>query len=160
MALTHRLCPISWTNSRTSLRPLTIPLIPTSPSKPPLVNSSQSVTYYLPRCTLDRPAGASPNGRMYIVNHFLDLQLGTILIPDDPADAKTNSAGSIEAQSNICTSMYGHWPNGVLVDYFNVGKYILCIFLWRMMSREGRSHNKANLMQGDVFTAQNYMNGL
>jgi hypothetical protein len=75
------------------------------------------------RCTLDRPSGASPTGRMYIVNHFLDLQVGSILIPDDPADSTTNSASSIEAQANLCNGMYGHMPNGVLVDYFNVGKY-------------------------------------
>ena len=29
-----------------------------------------------PQCTLDRPAGASPEGRMYIVNHFLDINIG------------------------------------------------------------------------------------
>jgi hypothetical protein len=60
---------------------------------------------------------------MYIVNHFLDLQIGSILIPDDPADSTTNSASSIEAQANLCNGMYGRMPNGVLVDYFNVGKY-------------------------------------
>jgi hypothetical protein len=75
------------------------------------------------RCTLDRPSGASPTGRMYIVNHFLDLQIGSVLIPDDPADSTTNSASSIEAQANLCNGMYGRMPNGVLVDYFNVGKY-------------------------------------
>jgi hypothetical protein len=62
---------------------------------------------------------------MYIVNHFLDLQIGSITIPDNPADATTNSAASIEAQSSICTNLYGRWPNAVLVDYFNVGKYML-----------------------------------
>lgn len=75
------------------------------------------------RCTLDRPSGASPTGRMYIVNHFLDLQVGSVLIPDDPADSTTNSASSIEAQANLCNGMYGRMPNGVLVDYFNAGKY-------------------------------------
>lgn len=131
MAPTHQLYPIYWTNSRTSLRLLTILLIPTFPSNLSPVISSRLITYYLPRCTLDRPAGASPNGRMYIVNHFLDLKLGStgILIPDDPADATTNSAASIEAQSSICSSMYGQWPNGVLVDYFNVGKYLCTLAL-------------------------------
>lgn len=62
---------------------------------------------------------------MYIVNHFLDLEIGSILIPDDPADSTTNSAASIEAQINLCSSMYGHMPTGVLVDYFNTGKCIL-----------------------------------
>lgn len=62
---------------------------------------------------------------MYIVNHFLDLAIGSLLIPDDPADSTTNSASSIEAQANLCNGMYGRMPNGVLVDYFNVGKYML-----------------------------------
>ncbi len=59
---------------------------------------------------------------MYIVNHFLDVAIGSILIPDDPADPTTNSASSIEAQANLCNGMYGRMPNAVLVDYFNVGK--------------------------------------
>lgn len=60
---------------------------------------------------------------MYIVNHFLDIQIGSILIPDDPADPVTNSAPSIEAQVDLCNGMYGRMPMGVLVDYFNIGKY-------------------------------------
>ncbi|EMD00951.1 hypothetical protein BAUCODRAFT_190188 [Baudoinia panamericana UAMH 10762] len=67
-------------------------------------------------CTLDRPAGGSPNGRMYIVNHFLDQSIFGILIPDDGADYTTNAAsgtGSIGAQAELCKSTYGRAPNFV-----------------------------------------------
>jgi hypothetical protein len=90
-------------------------VFPPTPLGPSLTNA---------RCTLDRPAGASPTGRMYIVNHFLDVAIGSVLIPDDPADSTTNSASGIEAQANLCNGIYGRMPNGVLVDYFNVGKYM------------------------------------
>lgn len=89
-----------------------------------------------PQCRLDRPPGASPNGRMYIVNHFLDLNLSNILIPDDPADHQTNAAtgvGSIGAQVGLCEELYQRAPKGILVDYFD---------------------------KGDVFAAQRAANGL
>ena len=89
-----------------------------------------------PECTIDRPPGVTTaDGRMYIVNHFLDLDLGGIDIPDNAADNTTNAAtgvGSIGAQADICIGLYGRAPWGVLVDYFD---------------------------HGDVFTAQNALNG-
>jgi hypothetical protein len=87
-------------------------------------------------CTLDRPAGGSADGRMYIVNHFLDLDIFGIDIPDVAADAQTNAAtgsGSIGAQVSLCFGIYGRNPTFVLVDNFNTG---------------------------DVFTAQKNLNGL
>ncbi len=70
-------------------------------------------------CTLDRPAGASPDGRMYIVNHFLDLELDIfgekILIPDQLDAQSTNSISSILVQSNLCLASYGRLPNAILV---------------------------------------------
>ena len=89
-----------------------------------------------PECSLDRPPGASPSGRMYIVNHFLDLDIFGILIPDDAADEQTNAAtgsGSFGSQVGLCEGLYGYNPKGVLVDYFD---------------------------RGNVFVAQNTMNGL
>jgi hypothetical protein len=74
---------------------------------------------------------------MYIVNHFLDMDIGGgILIPDRTALDTTNAAtgkGSIGAQADLCVGLYGRGPVGVLVDFFD---------------------------QGDVFTAQNRLNGL
>ncbi|KAI9845392.1 MAG: hypothetical protein M1837_004870 [Sclerophora amabilis] len=89
-----------------------------------------------PQCDLDRPAKAKPDGRMYIVNHFLDINIDGILIPDHPDDTNTNAAtgtGSIGAQVDLCTQKYGRRPNFVLVDFFD---------------------------QGDVFTAEKRLNGL
>lgn len=89
-----------------------------------------------PECTIDRPAGAKADGRMYIVNHFLDVEWLGIDIPDRMALDTTNAAtgvGSIGAQADVCIGLYGRAPFGVLVDYLN---------------------------HGDVFTAQNRLNGL
>jgi len=93
-------------------------------------------TATFPTCALDRPPGSDGSGLMYIVNHFLDVDVLGILIPDDPADKKTNAAtgtGSIGAQADVCVGTWGRNPNVVLVDYFE---------------------------NGDVFTAQNTLNGL
>ncbi|KAK6076797.1 hypothetical protein SCUP234_03208 [Seiridium cupressi] len=70
-----------------------------------------------PQCDLDRPAGASPDGRMFIVNHNLDYDLFGVLIPDLAEAETTNSATSILAQSDICISKYSRDPNVVLLDY-------------------------------------------
>jgi len=89
-----------------------------------------------PSCALDRPPGNSGSGLMMIVNHFLDLDILSILIPDEAAASTTNAAtgtGSIGAQSDLCYSTWGRNPNVVLVDYFELG---------------------------NVFTAQNTLNGL
>lgn len=89
-----------------------------------------------PECTLDRPAGGSPDSRMYIVNHFLDKSIFSVLVPDDAADYTTNAAtgsGSIGAQADLCAGIYGRMPNFVLVDMFS---------------------------RGDVFAAQAALNGV
>ncbi len=73
---------------------------------------------------------------MYIVNHFLDIDIAGIKIPDNGADNVTNAAtgvGSIGAQTNLCIGLYGRAPVGVLVDYF---------------------------VKGNVFAAQDALNGL
>lgn len=77
-----------------------------------------------PECSIDRPAGASAAGRMYLVNHFLDISIFGIDIPDEAAASKTNAAtgsGSIGAQVAICVGLYGVYPNVVLLDYFDKG---------------------------------------
>lgn len=77
-----------------------------------------------PECSIDRPSGASATGRMYLVNHFLDLDIFGIDIPDEMAASKTNAAtgsGSIGAQVAICVGLYSRYPNVVLLDYFDQG---------------------------------------
>ena len=78
-----------------------------------------------PQCKIDRPPNANPDGRMYIVNHFLDVKLfGDVLVPDRNDAAKTNAAtgaGSIGAQVGLCQGLYGRNPIGILVDFFDKG---------------------------------------
>ena len=75
------------------------------------------------KCAIDRPAGASPDGRMYIVNHFLDAQLplGGIRIPDEMRAGTTNGPDSIQGQAGVCEGLYGRAPKGVLLDYVDQG---------------------------------------
>ena len=90
---------------------------------------------------------------MMIVNHFLDVDILGILIPDDAADATTNAAtgtGSIGAQADLCISTWGRTPNLILVDYFQNGR----------LQREYLSLALTNFETGDVFTAQNTLNNL
>ena len=60
------------------------------------------------QCSIDTPPGASPDGRMYLVNHFLDQKIVSgLLVPDNAANFKTNAAtgkGSIGAQVDLCTN--------------------------------------------------------
>lgn len=64
---------------------------------------------------------------MYIVNHFLDVDIFGILVPDREHASRTNSVsgmGSIGAQCQLCKGMYGRLPNVVLVDFVDQGKVI------------------------------------
>lgn len=75
-------------------------------------------------CALDRPSGSSGEGLMMIVNHFLDVDILGIYIPDVAKDSSTNAAtgsGSIGEQADLCISTWGRSPNLILVDNFNVG---------------------------------------
>jgi hypothetical protein len=109
------------------------------------------------QCTLDRgPDGSAGDGLMYIVNHFLNIEVladvlnipdhlldlavpdesKRLLIPDHDSDFATNAAtgdGSIGAQAELCKTVWGRWPNVVLVDMFS---------------------------RGNTFEAQNRLNGL
>ncbi|MCJ1224250.1 hypothetical protein MMC12_000894 [Toensbergia leucococca] len=85
-------------------------------------------------CALDRPPGSSPDGKMYIVNHFLDYKVisDNLLVPnrwadDRWADDRTNSAtgrGSIGAQVARCHGKYGRNPKVVLVDWADSGNVV------------------------------------
>lgn len=77
-----------------------------------------------PQCDIDRPSGASATGRMALVNHFLDINLFGILIPNEAAAPTTNGAASITAQTNLCHSAHGRTPNVVLLDYIDKGQAV------------------------------------
>lgn len=86
-------------------------------------------------CTLDRPAGASADGRMYIVNHFLDVDILGIKIPDQLAASNTNSESSILAQSDLCYQTWGRMPNFILVGRLlrqNINAFVLFVFSCRV----------------------------
>ncbi|KAJ5542535.1 hypothetical protein N7535_004957 [Penicillium sp. DV-2018c] len=79
-------------------------------------------------CGIDRPPGASGEGRMGIVNHFLDIEVFPgVLIPDREHSGTTNAAtgsGSIGAQAALCAGLYGRAPNVVLADFVDKGEVI------------------------------------
>ncbi|KAH6655878.1 PLC-like phosphodiesterase [Truncatella angustata] len=75
-------------------------------------------------CNIDRPSGASANGRMYLVNHNLNAEVFGISIPDIGAASKTNSESSILAHSDICIGKYSRDPNVILLDYISLGNPI------------------------------------
>ena len=60
---------------------------------------------------------------MYLINHFLDVlvPLGnnndiTEPAPDVKDADQTNSVASLGGQADLCASMYGKYPNFMLVD--------------------------------------------
>lgn len=64
---------------------------------------------------------------MYIVNHFLDVDIFGIKVPDRDAAARTNAAtgeGSIGAQASECATLYHRAPNVVLADFVDKGDVI------------------------------------
>ncbi|KAJ5086077.1 hypothetical protein N7532_010848 [Penicillium argentinense] len=78
-------------------------------------------------CSIDRPFGASASGRMYIVNHFLDVDIFGVKIPDRQHAARTNAAtgdGSIGGQASLCEDMYDRAPNAILLDFVDEGDAI------------------------------------
>ncbi|KAK6584029.1 hypothetical protein PZA11_003759 [Diplocarpon coronariae] len=77
-----------------------------------------------PSCAIDRPSGLSGSGLMYIVNHFLDFDLFSILFPATIELARTNAAkgdGSVGAHADLCSKSWGRRPNVILVDFFEKG---------------------------------------
>ncbi|PSS27466.1 hypothetical protein M430DRAFT_46563 [Amorphotheca resinae ATCC 22711] len=87
-------------------------------------------------CALDRPPGSKGDGLMMIVNHFKDIDILGIDIPDVMHDMSTNAAtgsGSIGEQADLCINTWKRSPNFILLDNFNIG---------------------------DAFTAQNNLNHL
>ncbi|KAI1762613.1 PLC-like phosphodiesterase [Hypoxylon sp. FL1150] len=77
------------------------------------------------QCNIDRPSGASADGRMFLANHNLNVEvLPDVLIPDPLQASDTNSVASITAQTDICKQNYGRYPNVVLLDFVSVGDAI------------------------------------
>ncbi|KAI1308288.1 PLC-like phosphodiesterase [Xylaria venustula] len=75
-------------------------------------------------CNVDRPAGASADGRLILANHNRNVEILGIDLPDLAEASTTNSVDSITAQSDTCNSLYGRIPNVILLDYVSVGEVI------------------------------------
>ena len=75
-------------------------------------------------CSIDRPPGASAEGRMYLVNHYLDNDILGIDTPDYAAADTTNGAASIDANVAECVGSYTNNPNVILVDWVDHGDVI------------------------------------
>ena len=69
-------------------------------------------------CNVNRTNG-DPTSELYTINHFLDLDILGILIPDKLALDQTNAAsgtGSLGLQAQECGAQYWRSPNFMLVD--------------------------------------------
>lgn len=105
-------------------------------------------------CSVNRPPAASPTGRMYIVNHFLDVDVFGVLIPDRVNAARTNAVsgyGSIGAHCDKCLSIYGRPPNVVLVDFVDQGRVIEAQSLLNGVSSGGSSSGLEEYFGGHCF---------
>lgn len=62
---------------------------------------------------------------MYLINHYLDVDIVGADVPDRGAAAHTNAAmgnGSIGANAALCEGLYGRAPNVVLCDFVDQGQ--------------------------------------
>lgn len=85
------------------------------------------------RCAVDRPPGASADGRFTIVNHVLDVDIlpgnDAVLVPFRAMANRTNSVESIMNQTALCEAAHGRTPNFVLVDFVERGTWLLLLLL-------------------------------
>lgn len=74
-------------------------------------------------CSVNRIKGPlSTTDHMSLINHFLDLDEASILIPDEAVADTTNSVDSILADAYGCVPLNGgRAPNFVLMDWVNSG---------------------------------------
>jgi hypothetical protein len=69
-------------------------------------------------CVVDRTKGDTST-QLYLINHFLDINIGGVLVPDKGKASSTNGVsggGSLGLQVETCAAVYGRNPNFMLVD--------------------------------------------
>ncbi|KAF7509935.1 hypothetical protein GJ744_007249 [Endocarpon pusillum] len=79
-----------------------------------------------PSCSIDRPPNTpSADGRMYIINHFLDVEVAPgVKIPDRLRAGRTNSGADVAAQVERCKGVHrGRRASFVLLDFVDVGDW-------------------------------------
>ncbi|RGP68104.1 plc-like tim beta alpha-barrel domain-containing [Fusarium longipes] len=77
-----------------------------------------------PTCKVHRPENGNPTELMGIMNHMLNDDYLSIIIPSHGRAKETNSAKSIQSQADLCKSEWGMRPNVVLLDWVDVGDAI------------------------------------
>ncbi|KAI0390883.1 PLC-like phosphodiesterase [Xylariaceae sp. FL0594] len=75
-------------------------------------------------CNVDRPAGASADGRLVLANHNRNTEVLGIDLPDLVDADDTNSVDSIAQQASTCHGLYGRNPNVVLLDFVSIGQVL------------------------------------
>lgn len=75
-------------------------------------------------CNIDRPSGASADGRMYLVNHNRNVDILGIDVPDLAEAASTNSLSSLISHADVCIGDYGRNPNVLLVSTCLVTRFL------------------------------------
>lgn len=75
-------------------------------------------------CSVNRTAGPlADDEHMYMINHFLDVDIAGVLLPDEDSAGTTNGVDSILAESYDCTQFAaGRAPNFILLDWVDVGQ--------------------------------------
>ncbi|KAI0296214.1 PLC-like phosphodiesterase [Russula brevipes] len=75
-------------------------------------------------CSVDRTKGDTST-QLYLINHFLDVNIGGVLVPNKGKASSTNGVsgdGSLGLQVETCAAVYGRNPNFMLVDMYEDGQ--------------------------------------
>ncbi|KAF8586164.1 PLC-like phosphodiesterase [Ramaria rubella] len=74
-------------------------------------------------CSVNRTSGPLPTtSHMNLLNHFLDIELFGVFIPDKSAAGTTNGIPSVLADANGCAPLNGgRNPNFLLADWVDIG---------------------------------------
>ncbi|KKF97080.1 hypothetical protein CFO_g575 [Ceratocystis platani] len=82
-------------------------------------------------CSIDRPKRIQhPETYMYMINHFLDIQLPFgIVIPNQFEASSTNSLESITKQAEACGVQWGVKPNVILLEQLFLMGFALALTL-------------------------------
>lgn len=68
-------------------------------------------------CPIDRPAGSAPENRMLLMNHWLQINISGILIPDKCQATTTNTEEWLMRHAQSCEASLGRGPNFILASH-------------------------------------------
>lgn len=99
---------------------------------------------------------------MYLVNHYLDVSILGIDIPNQVAASTTNGKASIMAQADECNALYARYPNFILVSPPHQYRIPLPLTaLVRMLTcLRPCVHQLDWISVGDFLAVQAYLNGV